>query len=250
MAKRFICTDMFKKQFIRSLDAPYKLLWIYILSDCNHAGIWEVDFEVCEIRLGVKLKEDVALKVFIEKIIPLDNGLKWFIPDFVLFQYGELKETNMATKSVITVLKKYNLIDENLTIKPLQSPFKGAMDMVKDKDMVKDAIVLKPEKEEIILPWESDIFINYWNSWKEFKKVHHKFNYKTAISEQMALKDLSKLSGGIEELALKIIEQSIAKGWKGFFELKESPQKEARVDLFMAQNKQMEHFNNQHYGKE
>ena len=46
------------------LDAPYKLLWFYILDDCNHAGIWEVDMEVASLRTGEKLSELYALEVF------------------------------------------------------------------------------------------------------------------------------------------------------------------------------------------
>ena len=46
MAKRFTDTDKWKKGFIRNLPAKYKLLWLYILDDCNHAGVWETDFEV------------------------------------------------------------------------------------------------------------------------------------------------------------------------------------------------------------
>ncbi len=46
MSKRFADTDKYKKPFIRNLPAAYKLLWDYICLDCDHAGIWQVDF-VC-----------------------------------------------------------------------------------------------------------------------------------------------------------------------------------------------------------
>jgi hypothetical protein len=59
-----------------------------------------------------------------------------------------------------------------------------------------------------------------WNRWKEFKKAEFNFKYKSGISEDAAKKELIELSGNNEELAIKIIEQSIAKGWKGFFKLK------------------------------
>ena len=39
MAKRFTDTDKWKKGFIRNLPTKYKLLWLYILDDCNHAGV-------------------------------------------------------------------------------------------------------------------------------------------------------------------------------------------------------------------
>ena len=59
-----------------------------------------------------------------------------------------------------------------------------------------------------------------WIRWKDFKKAEFNFKYKSDISENAAKKELLELSGGDEETAIKIIEQSIAKGWKGFFELK------------------------------
>ena len=48
MAKRFTDTDKWKKGFIRNLPTKYKLLWLYILDDCNHAGVWETDFAVVD----------------------------------------------------------------------------------------------------------------------------------------------------------------------------------------------------------
>jgi hypothetical protein len=58
-----------------------------------------------------------------------------------------------------------------------------------------------------------------WLRWKEFKKVEFNFKYKSTVSEEAAKKELIELSGGDEQTAIKIIEQSIAKGWKGFFKL-------------------------------
>lgn len=133
MAKRFTDSEKWKKPFIRSMKAPYKLLWLYILDECDHAGIWQVDFDVAEIKIGEKLKKDDAKKYLIEHIIEFENGEKWFIPDFIEFQYGQLNPENRAHNSVIHILTKYNLIKGN---KPLTSPLQGAMDM--DKDMVKD----------------------------------------------------------------------------------------------------------------
>lgn len=135
MAKRFSDTDKWKKPFIRSLQAPYKLFWLYILDDCDHAGIWQVDIEIANIKLGEKLCIETALKQFGSKITVFDNGEKWFIKDFIDFQYGELNPKNRVHESVLNILNKYKLLDE---IKPLTSPLQGAMD--KDKDKYKDKI--------------------------------------------------------------------------------------------------------------
>ena len=214
MAKRFTDTEKWKKPFIRSLKAPYKLLWLYICDDCDHSGIWQVDIEVAQIRIGEKLDEKKALEYFVDKIIPLENNTKWFIPSFIEFQYPSgLSENNKAHTGIIKNLERYKEQIDNY--KPLISPLQGDKDMVMDKVMVKDKV-----KVMVIMPFESEEFINYWEMWKEFKRKQFKFTYATPQSEQASLKDLVKLSGGDERIALEIIEQSMAKGWKGFFTLK------------------------------
>lgn len=153
MAKRFTDTDKWKKPFIRGLQGPYKLLWVYICDDCDHAGIWQVDFEVARIRIGEQgLDYDTAVKLFAEKIFVIEK-FKWFIPGFIEFQYGKLSEANRAHLSVIQILKKYNLYQKM----GLTSPLEGDKDKDKDKDkdMVKDMdkyITVDNEKVFDVLP--------------------------------------------------------------------------------------------------
>lgn len=138
MAKRFTDSEKWEKPFLRGIKAPYKLLWLYILDTCNHAGIWNVDIEVAQIRIGEKIILIDAIKYFQNRIVLLDGGEKWFIIDFIEFQYGELNPTNRAHNSVILILNKYNLLDNELKIKPLTSPLQCAMDKDMDKDMDMD----------------------------------------------------------------------------------------------------------------
>jgi len=135
MAKRFTDTGKWNKPFLRGMKAPYKLLWIYILDECNHAGIWEIDFEVAQIKIGEKLNKETAHQYFNGQILEFDN--KWFIYNFIEFQYGELNPVNRAHNSVIQLLTKYGI---DWKIKPLTSPLQGCKDKEKDKDMelVKD----------------------------------------------------------------------------------------------------------------
>lgn len=227
MPKRFTDTEKWKKPFIRGLQAPYKLLWLYICDDCDHAGIWQVDMDVAQIRVGEKLDEQKAINFFGDKIIPIDDGSKWFIPSFVEFQYPSgLNENNKAHVGIIKILEKYKEQIDNY--KPLTSPLQGAkdmdkdkdMDMVMDKDMEMDKVKGKKPKIEIVYPWPSEKFVNAWESWKDYKSKDHKFKYRSAGSEQASLNELVKLSNGYEDTAIQIIHQSMAKGWKGLFELK------------------------------
>lgn len=110
MAKRFTDTDKWKKPFIRSLSPDLKLLWFYILDECDFAGVWQVDIEVANIRTGVDINLKTALQKFKDYIVPIDNGEKWFIPDFLEFQYGsQLSKTNNIFKSIDKILSKYDL---------------------------------------------------------------------------------------------------------------------------------------------
>lgn len=74
---------------------------------------------------------------------------------------------------------------------------------------------------EVVFPFSSKTFADQWSVWKEYRREEHGFNYKSAATEQAALKKLSNLSDGNEQRAIQIIHQSLANGWKGFFPIEE-----------------------------
>jgi hypothetical protein len=47
---------------MRSLEAPYKALWIYLLCECDHAGVWVVELDVAQMRMGLKLDPDKVIE--------------------------------------------------------------------------------------------------------------------------------------------------------------------------------------------
>jgi hypothetical protein len=142
MPKRLTDTEKWKKPFIKSLSVEYKLFFLYILDDCDHSGIWQVDIEVAEIRLGVKLSLQKARGFYAEKIVELDGGTKWFIPDFIQFQYGQLDEKNKMYKTVFYSLSKYNLMGH-------LSPINGGKVQVKEKDK-EQVMVWEGEKQKFL----------------------------------------------------------------------------------------------------
>ena len=151
MAKRFTDTDKYKKPFFRNLPGAYKLLWDYLYHACDHAGIWIVDFEIAQIYLGqdMPVTKQKALELFNkdeQRIVVLNCGSKWFLPSFIDFQYGRLSESNRAHKSVISILKKYNLHEG---IKPLASPLQGASKGAKDKEQEQDKDKVKDKEKDI-----------------------------------------------------------------------------------------------------
>lgn len=87
------------------------------------------------------------------------------------------------------------------------------------KERVEFPIAANPNRV-INFPFASKKFYDAWEQWKEYKRLEHKFNYKSPQSEQAALMDLNTKAQQNENIALEIIMQSIANGWKGFFNLK------------------------------
>lgn len=214
MAKRFIDTSIFRKDFIRGLDAPCKLLFLYLINECDHAGLWDVELEVAEVRLGLKFKGD-PINQFAGKVIPVDGGKKWFIPSFVNFQYGDLNPENRAHGSVISLLKKFDLLDSEHQIKPLISPLQGAMDMdmVKDTDMVK---VKAPETEKFnpfdFIPgtWDRTEFMECWTAHMDVRRK--KKNPASPKACELMLKELVRVCPVWSDARGKM-EAAIISGW-------------------------------------
>ena len=155
MAKRFTDTNKWRKGFVRGLQGAYKLLWLYIIDECDHAGIWHVEIDVAELRIGMKISVENAIKEFGNHIVIFDEGNKWFIPDFIEFQYGTLNPENRAHKSVLDLLEKYKIKG---LIRPLQG--RKDMDMVKAMDM---------DKEDFI----GQIILKFQESYKQYRNTEY-----------------------------------------------------------------------------
>lgn len=104
MAKRFYSTDKFKDYWYRSLNSKEKLLWEFMLCDCNHAGIIYLDLPIASAYIGEQITSSDLAK-FSDRIYQLKENL-FLIPKFIKYQYNLLSYGNKATISVIDELKK------------------------------------------------------------------------------------------------------------------------------------------------
>jgi len=76
------------------------------------------------------------------------------------------------------------------------------------------------EKPKPVYPFDTESFEQHWMTWKGYRANEDGFKYKTLASEQAALSELGNLSHYDEAAAIAIMHQSMANGWKGFFEVK------------------------------
>lgn len=109
MAKRFTATEIWDKLWFRSLPPAYKALWKFLCDRCDIAGVWDVDIAAASFYIGAEFGADDVLKVLGQHIQPFDSGRKWWLIDFVPFQYGKLSTDSRVHQAVISLLKKYTL---------------------------------------------------------------------------------------------------------------------------------------------
>jgi uncharacterized phage protein (TIGR02220 family) len=107
MPKRFTASEKWDDPFFTDLSKDYKLVWIYILDKCSNAGIYDVNIKNLNFSTETTLSAQDILTTFGERILVLNSGKKWFIPKFVVFQYGSLQtEKNTFHKKISEDLRQ------------------------------------------------------------------------------------------------------------------------------------------------
>jgi hypothetical protein len=100
-----------------------------------------------------------------------------------------------------------------------QKPKKADNVNVNDNVSVNDNVINKEKsikKEKLIYPFDTESFKNSIEIWKKYKQDQHRFKFKTLLSEQAFLKQISKDFNSELEVT-EAIEYSMAQGYKGIF---------------------------------
>ncbi len=114
MGKRFFDTELFNKVWFSKLKPKYKSFWLYVLCNCDLAGIWESDFEASQFFIGDNITEKEILENFGKQLLKIDEK-RYIIKDFVEFQNGiNLNPKSPVHQKIINILEKYSLYDRVL----------------------------------------------------------------------------------------------------------------------------------------
>ena len=107
MAKRFHDTGIWSQDWYADMPLEYMMLWNYIKDNCCHAGIWKPNKKFIEYIIGKPIDLKKALELFNNgksRVRVLKNG-RWFIEDFIVFQYGpHLNGNNHMHVSIAKIL--------------------------------------------------------------------------------------------------------------------------------------------------
>ena len=110
MAKRLIDTELFDDPWFMDLTLSAKVLWVYCVTKCDHAGILKWNKKLIQVQTGVK-DIDAANKEIGDRLVRV-KGDYIFIPKFFEFQYPSYPEKKFkAAESAVEILKKFDLID-------------------------------------------------------------------------------------------------------------------------------------------
>ena len=141
MAKRFVDTELWQKEWFQDLSIENKLLLKYIFENCDCAGVWNSNYRLASFILGVPVnQEDIKnINEKKEQFEILSNG-DIFVIDFIKFQYGTLSENCKPHKPVIEKLKKYNLFERVLKgyRKGLETLEEKEQEQYKEKEQEKE----------------------------------------------------------------------------------------------------------------
>lgn len=149
MAKRLTDSNKWNDNWFNELSAEMKLVWIYILDTCDHAGVYKVSFKSIRFYTGTKATENEIIECLKERIYIVDNGNKWFIPKFITFQYKNFFVSNAPViKSARELLISHNIIQPNDNVLPIitKELYKGYLTI--DKGLDNDYITTKDKDKD------------------------------------------------------------------------------------------------------
>jgi hypothetical protein len=112
MSKRFTSTELWVEDWFCEMPMEYKLYWYYMLSKCNHAGIFKVNTKMFNNINECNLNHESALNYFNtdKSRIRVINDNVWFIEDYFFYQYGKsFNIKNRVHKSIYDVYYQYNI---------------------------------------------------------------------------------------------------------------------------------------------
>jgi hypothetical protein len=175
MSKRFISTEMFSDSWFMNISVENKLFFIYLITNCDHAGIIDINWKLIEFQTGIKgISKGLSTvtQQFGCRLTHLRDNY-YFIPKFIDFQYGSrLRPEVNAHLSVIRRLAEFGLSYEDCKIHN-QTPILNssatvdeqfsnssatveqgldnsrARDQDKDKDKDKDKDILKTNNNTV-----------------------------------------------------------------------------------------------------
>lgn len=107
MAKRFTDTELWDKEWFMNLSVKHKCLIRFLFDKCDAAGVWSANYVLATQYIGetITIADMDALS---HRVVCISPG-KFYLIDFIEFQYGTLTPTCIPHRKIIALVEKYGL---------------------------------------------------------------------------------------------------------------------------------------------
>ena len=227
---RKIHTSIWSDSYFSELDKDKKLFYLYLLTNerTKQCGVYEITKKQIAFDVGYTIdRVSILLEYFV------NSGKIRFNSETKEIAIGNWLKYNSSTSPKVQscINKEFANVKDTVLIEYVKSMDTRSQEEEEQEEEQEEEEEEEEEEEqerkiEVILSFNSEIFKEQWQFWKDYKKGEFNFKYKTIQSEQAALKKLSELAKNNESDAIKIIHQSFENGWKGFFKIKSENGKE------------------------
>ena len=135
MSKRFIDTGLFDDDWFMDLSKDAKLLWVYFITKCDHAGILKLNEKLCKVQTDIK-DLNLIIKQLGNRLVTVSEHL-FFIPKYIDFQYPGFPNSKVRQQqSAVDILVKHGLFDKEKLTLNIQLDNCYVNDNVNDNDNV------------------------------------------------------------------------------------------------------------------
>jgi hypothetical protein len=183
MSKRFIDTGIFDDDWFMDLSKDAKLLWLFLITKCDHAGILKLNEKLCKVQTDIK-DLDTVIKQLGNRLVRVNDHL-YFIPKFIEFQYpGFPKSKVKQQESAVEILRKYGLFDNgNITVtEQLDNSYDN------DNDNDNGIGIVNGNGNELNVPFEK--FWNIYDKKEDRQKCQIRWNNLTDKEREICIESL------------------------------------------------------------
>ncbi len=140
----------------RRLPPRLKCVREYLYDHCDHAGLWDVDYEAMNLYVGEPVSEAEVLECYGWRIVPVASGTKYFLPEFMLWNYKKkaLNPGNNCQRSALELLAAVGITDWTIFVDRPElrpEPVQGVM-----------AAVLSPSERPGLTSGAKQALVGFW----------------------------------------------------------------------------------------
>lgn len=218
MAKRFIDSNLFQKDWFLELESKYQILYIYIFTHCDVAGVFDPNLKTISKLFNQQYNEDEILINLKDQLIKVQD--KWLLHKFIKHQYGSVISPKMI-KPIENALRKIGLKIKDIdTVSigyqySIDTPKEKEIDIEKEKEIEEGVVGETKSTEYFEAHFHQCLPVEFLETWRKYIDHQYeagiKINRHNVMSHLKAFKECYQ-NGISPPVLLEAFQQSSHKG--------------------------------------